>query len=141
MSIPYPITVKSITGDPSIPILRPKLLFGGQCGDFVSVRPCDIPKDASRTTFLGVLIGDLAQTFMLSWAPQEGVLTVTPGMYNPMIYVPELKRVVMGCESWWGQIESDKHLREITDDDIGNVWYVQALKALAEKDAAEGQPS
>lgn len=46
------------------------------------------------------------------------------------LYVFEDKQIVYGCESWWGEIKSPDHLREITNADIDNVWYVQALKLL-----------
>ncbi len=49
---------------------------------------------------------------------------------NPAIFVPELKKIIYGCESWWGEIESPEDFKEITSDDINNVWYVQLLKAM-----------
>jgi hypothetical protein len=51
-------------------------------------------------------------------------------MRNPAIYVPALKRLVFGAGSWWGEIKTEDDLKEITDKDINDVWYVQALKAL-----------
>ena len=48
--------------------------------------------------------------------------------------VPALKRIVYGSESWWTSIESEEGLRQITNEDIDNVPYVQLLKAMLKKD-------
>jgi hypothetical protein len=45
----------------------------------------------------------------------------------------------MGYESWWGQINSPEELKAITDVDIQNVWYVKALKEMAEKKATQDE--
>ena len=52
---------------------------------------------------------------------------------NPAIFIPDLMKVVLGCESWWRIIEKPEDFDEITDKDINNVWYVKALRATAEK--------
>lgn len=133
----YPIVITSMKSNPK-DIFHPKLLFGGVCGDFVRIRPClpdNDPNDGK--TFLGVIIGELTTGIGLRRDNKEpGVIELAPMMHNPMIFVPELKRVVFGYESWWGRINNADDLRKITDADINNVWYVQALKALAERDAA-----
>ena len=49
---------------------------------------------------------------------------------NPAIFVFELNTIIYGCESFWGIIESEDDLKEITDDDIDNVWYIKALKSI-----------
>jgi len=36
----------------------------------------------------------------------------------------------MGCGSWWGAIDNEEDLKDITDSDIENVWYVQLLKKI-----------
>ena len=51
-------------------------------------------------------------------------------MHNPAIYVPELGKVIYGMESWWHAIKDEKELKDITDNDIDNVWYVKALKEV-----------
>lgn len=95
-------------------------------GDFVKVRPCVEDK-----TFLGVYLGDAAIGLSLSFKDDD-TLVVDRGTRNPAIYVPDLKRIVYGMESWWGRIASPDDLKEISDEDISNVWYVQALKAFTE---------
>lgn len=45
--------------------------------------------------------------------------------------------MVNGCGSWWGPVESEKDLEDITDNDIDNVWYVKAWKAMQDKNSSE----
>lgn len=125
----FPITVNAIKFETS-DIYSRKLLFGGQCGDWVAVRPCD--KELGDRTFLGVLIGQISLRRGCQHDPESGDLSVVNMMGNPAIYVPDLKRVVFGYESWWGKIKDPEGLKQITDADINDVWYVQALKALSE---------
>lgn len=110
---------------------HPKLLWGGQCGDVVGVRPVD--PELNNKTFLGVLLGEIALYPSVSYQADEQSLIVRMGSYNPAIFIPELNRVVFGIESWWGKIQSEDQLHQITDEDITNVWYVKALKQLQEK--------
>jgi hypothetical protein len=91
----------------------------------VAIRPCD--KELNGKTFLGIYVGDIAHDVSAYRCNESGVLTVGFGMHNPAIWVPELERIVWGCESWWGKIESEEQLRQITDEDIGNIWYVKML--------------
>lgn len=126
----YPIEVNKIEFDKSSKILEPELLFGGKCGDFVSVRPC--AGEYKDKTYLGVIIGGLSMGAHLRFEKETGTIKVSYGGHNPLIFIPEKSTTVMGCASWWGKIKSEDQLREITDDDISNVWYVQALKKLAE---------
>jgi hypothetical protein len=101
-------------------------------GSWCSVRPCQDDK-----TYLGVYLGDLTVSVDHYYHTREKVLTIAPHA-NPALYVPDLKRVVWGCESWWGTIEGPEHLRQITDADIQDLWYVKALKDLAGKPAEGG---
>lgn len=92
---------------------------------YVAVRPVDDEK-----TYLGLLIGEYPIGFSGIYAIKDQKLTVM-GRTNPMIFIPELERVVFGYESWWGRIKSEDQLKQITDADIQNVWYVKALKTLS----------
>jgi hypothetical protein len=51
---------------------------------------------------------------------------------NPAIYVPELRKIIFGCGSWWSEIESPDEIKDITDDDIENCWYVRLAKMMQE---------
>lgn len=124
----FPITVNAIKFE-AADTYSPKLLFGGQCGDWVAVRPCD--EALGGKTFLGVLIGGIALRRGCQHDPESGALSVVNMMQNPAIFVPDLGRVIFGYESWWGKIKEPEGLKQITDADIDNVWYVQALKALS----------
>lgn len=133
-----PITVKKVSYN-ALPVLKPELLFHkAQCGDFVAIRPCD--EEFKGKTFLGVLLGEMALGLACNHNPETGELIITRGHYNPAIYIPEIQRVVFGYESFWGSIKGPEHLREITNEDIKNVWYIQALKQLEKQRANENQP-
>lgn len=104
-------------------------------GAMVAVRPCG--KEHEGKTFLGMYLCAAPTTV---YGEQKGdKIIIAMGEYtNPAIYVPELKKIVWGYESWWGEIKSKEDLHQITDEDINNCWYVRALKQLEAK-AAEPQ--
>lgn len=126
----FPWVVTGVDWDTQRPALRPALMSHGVT--WVSIRPC--AKEHANQTFLGWLLGDLAQGQMAQMKP-NGRLEIGMSYHNPAIFVPALGRVILGCESWWGALESPEDLRTITDADIEGVWYVQALK-----DLTAGQP-
>lgn len=96
-----------------------------KCGTPVKVRPC-ADKYGDKTYF-GILLGNIPLSIRTSIDKNE-TLTIKRGMYNPAIYIPELKDIVFGCGSWWGEIKSEDELKElITDETINNVWYVRLL--------------
>ena len=94
---------------------------------WVRVRPC--AEEFKNQTYLGWLLGDMALSQMIKLSP-EGVLTVSMAAHNPAIFVPELKRVIFGCESWWSALSAPADLAEISNAAINNTWYVMALKDL-----------
>lgn len=96
-------------------------------GGFVQIRPC---VDGPPKTYLGVYVGDLPFGVSASYNRASEVLSLHQGNFNPAIFVPALKRLVYGFESWWCFIESPEQLRQISDEDINSIWYVRALKEL-----------
>jgi hypothetical protein len=118
--------------------ISPERMFGAEAGEFVSVRPVGDEK-----TYLGIMLGDYAPPavgFRIAKEDAEkenpeATVVISKGMGNPAMWVPDLKRVVMGWGSWWGPIRREEDLHQITDVDIQNVWYVKALKALTEKNS------
>jgi hypothetical protein len=96
-------------------------------GEWVSIRPVRDTK-----TYLGIYLGDFTLECFHSYNLKTKILTAIPHR-NPAIWVPDLKRVIWGCESWWGVIDTPEKLREISDADIQDIWYVKALKELTEK--------
>lgn len=97
-------------------------------GCLVSVRPCG--EKYKDKTYLGFYLGDFALGF--SGKYEGDALVLSHSSHNPAIFIPEVREIVYGCESWWSEIESEEQLRQITDDDIDNVWYVKALKEINE---------
>jgi hypothetical protein len=128
--IKYPITVRKIKYS------EPVQTSYRRVGMWVKVRPC--AEDCKGKTFLGVYLGDLTLSSLVLYYPKTKVLEVCPHQ-NPAIFVPDLGRIVWGCESWWGEVEGPEDLRQITDADIQNVWYVRALKELS-KAGSPGTP-
>lgn len=108
-------------------------------GQLVAIRPCF--KERGNRTFLGVYLGDFARYVSCTRNRESRVLHISPGGYNPAIYVPDLGRVVYGCESWWGPLQSKEALKSITDEDINNVWYMKALKQLEEGEQRDADAS
>jgi len=99
-----------------------------QCGMLVKIRPCG--EEYGGKTYLGIYLGELPIGTFISHHPDTNVLTVSAHR-NPGIFVPELKKIIYGCESWWGEIKDVSELKDISDKDIENVWYVQLLKSLS----------
>lgn len=119
---------KELAVDHETPVIRKKALLGStKCGDLVKVRSCR--KEHGDGTFLGIFLGEIATS--VGHRHSGGVVTASPSMHNPAMFVPELGDIVYGYESFWSRIESEEDLSTvITEDTIRNVWYVQALRDL-----------
>lgn len=130
--LPKPFTIAR-TVSRRTPAWRPDVLFGGKCGDMVSIRPCNA-RFGDRT-YLGVMLGEISQGIQLTIRGDE--LHYDASYHNPAILIPDLGEVVFGNASWWGVITDATQLREITDADISNVWYVKALEQIARAGADE----
>jgi len=111
-------------------ILHKELFGSAKQGDMVSIRPCG--KEYEDKTYIGFYLGDfpLSSSFIYN---SDGGIDIKLVNHNPAIFVPELKKIIFGAESWWEKIESEKDLKEITNEDIGNVWYIQLLKKFIDK--------
>lgn len=127
--IKYPIEVKDIKFDAKLGISKDGV-GREKPGDMVMIRSCK--EGHGDKTRLGIFIGYVSIHGGARFERETGTLTFEVGGSNPAIFVPELNEVVLGCESWWGRIDSEKDLKQITDEDINNVWYVKAMKQLAE---------
>lgn len=123
--IQYPITVKGVKFEGDAFCDDPLV----EAGSLVKVRVANKnPKE--QGTHLGIYLGRIALGKAAYWNEEAGVLKFLVGHYNPAMWVPALGRIVKGCESWWGPIKSEDELREITDEDINDIWYVKLLKGL-----------
>lgn len=100
------------------------------CGMIVKIRPCG--EEYGNKTYLGIYLGELPIGTFISYHPETKVLSVSAHR-NPAIFVPELKKIIYGCESWWGEIKNENELKDISDEDIDSVWYVQLLKSLSKR--------
>lgn len=120
--IEYPIEVSKINQDTDISGFRDE-----EIGKFVRVRPC--AKEYQNKTFLGLYLGELPAGFQISHNSETKELNVRFNT-NPAIFVFDLKKIIYGCESWWGFIESEDDLKHVSNAEIDNVWYVKALKEL-----------
>jgi len=105
------------------------------CGKPVRIRSCR--KEHGDKTYFGVLLGSAARGMSHS-IDDDNIVTAEMSMFNPIIFIPELNDIVYGCESWWGEIGNEEELKKlITDDVIGNVWYVKLLTNLGQNDGGK----
>lgn len=100
------------------------------CGRLVKIKPCK--EGINHKTYLGIFLGEMALSVSLSLEDDDETLLCESSQYNPAIFVPELKQIIFGCESFWGEIESEADLEEINPDDV---WYVKLLKSQFEEKA------
>ncbi len=130
--IEYPITVSKI----DIQDFDGKLLYHEDVGKLAKVRPCG--EGYGDRTYLGIFLGDIPQSPHISHNQETGVLQIR-AYCNPAIFVPDLNKIIFGCESWWSIVRDEKDLdKEITDDLINNQWYVQMAKLMFGNEEKEG---
>jgi len=119
-------------------MIHDKELMGNtKCGDWVAVRPCD--DQYNGKTFLGIYLGDLPIDITVLIDKKTHKLQVGPHC-NPAMYVPDIKKIIYGCGSWWHKIVKPEDLKQLTDQDIENVWYVRAMKEILEGKGEEENP-
>lgn len=101
-----------------------------EVGGMVKIRPC--AAEYEDKTYLGLYIGSFAIGAALARNTVSGERKIVC-QANPAFFVPALKKVIFGAESFWGKIKDEAELKSITDAEIDSLWYIQALKAVAEK--------
>ena len=121
--IEYPIEVSKINTNNDRSSYR-----SSEVGKFVRITPC--AEKYERKTYLGLYLGELPMGHSISHNTETKELNVSFST-NPAIFVFDLNEIIYGMESWWGIIESEEDLKEITESDINNIWYVKALKELS----------
>lgn len=117
--IEYPLTMTGIDKD-----IELSCLGKHNIGKFVKIKPCKENK-----TYLGLFLGELPIDILVSHNEETKILNLS-FMDNPAIFVFDLKKIIYGCESWWSVIENEDDLKEITNTDINNQWYIKALQSL-----------
>ena len=100
-------------------------------GKLVKIRPCG--EEYEDKTYLGLFLGELPIGTHISYSEDTKELDVSFHK-NPAIFIFSLNKIVHGCESWWGVIDSPEELKEITIEDINDVWYVKLIKELSDKE-------
>lgn len=121
MYIEYPIEVSKINTNAD-------KYKDSRTGKFAKIRPCE--EGYEGKTYLGLYLGEMPIGHHITHNSETKELNVSFSN-NPAIFVFDLNKIVYGMESWWGIIESEEDLKEITNHDIENVWYVKALKELS----------
>lgn len=99
----------------------------------VKVRLCEDDK-----TYFGILLGEFPWKTRASFSEEDGKLKIST-ITNPCILLPEQKKIVFGCESWWSRIKPGEDISDITDEDIDNTWYVKLLRGLTKEEAQENE--
>ena len=125
--IEYPIKVNKIN------YCEPFSLY--KMGGFAKVRPCG--EEYENKTYLGLFLGELPTSSHAIYNTKDKELNVIM-LCNPAIYVFDLNKIIYGYESWWSRIESENDLKDITDIDINNQWYVKALQHLTDHPIEKG---
>lgn len=120
--IEYPIEISGI----EYPKSQTSNLKTYEIGSLVRIRPC--ADEYKNKTYLGVFLGELPNGLYVSYN-QEKKLSINYS-FNPAIFVPELKKIIYGCESFWSIIDKEEDLKEITDKMIADVPYVAILKTI-----------
>lgn len=135
MKIKYPIEVNGIVSGQSKTIEDD---FEHKVGELIRIQPCS--KDYEGKTFLGIYMGRIAKSNMVSYNQVTKELSIEFCLHNPAIFVPDLNKIIYGYESWWSKIDSMNDLKDITNEEIQNVWYVRALKQISEMGKKDEKP-
>lgn len=120
--IEYPVEVSAIHKN-----IDTANLNRTKIGKLCKVRPAD-----SKNTYIGIFLGNLPIDILISHSAHTKVMNVS-FIENPAIFVPTLNKIVYGYESWWRIIDPNRVSKDISDDDIENVWYMKLAKMMYEQ--------
>lgn len=115
--IEYPLTINGLD------IKQPEAW--GLSFEPVKIRLCRDDK-----TYFGILLGEFPWMTNASFNREDGKLKISTAN-NPCIYIPALKEIAFGCESWWSRLKPGEDVTDITDGDIENTWYVKLFRDMA----------
>ena len=121
--IEFPLSITEIKNEP--------IKHEENIGFLVEIQPC--AEEYKDKTFLGIYLGHLPIQIDSSLDPNTQSLT-NRAITNPAIFVPELRKIIYGCESWWRKIDSVEDCKGISREDIENTWYVQMLRKMEKKE-------
>lgn len=129
--IEYPIEVSKINNDNNITSYANERI-----GKLAKIRPT--AEEYNNKTYLGVYLGELPNQNHISYCKETKELNI--GLTtNPAIFVFELNKIIYGYESWWSIIENEETLKNITDEDINNVWYIKLLNNFYNKETNKNE--
>lgn len=123
--IEYPLTIQGIENRK----IDTKGMY--ETGSLCEISPCK--KEYEGKSFLGIYLGDLPIRIHTTYDRKSGILN-NFAMTNPAIFVPELKKIIYGMESWWRIIEKPEDFKGISKEDIENTWYVKMLRNMEQKE-------
>lgn len=123
--IQYPIEVSKLNTESFI---NKSSYRNSEVGKFVKITPC--AEEYKGQTYLGLYLGNLPIGPHMTHNSDTKELNISTTT-NPAIFVFELNKIIYGMESFWAIIETEEDLKDITKDDIDNVWYVKSLKQLS----------
>ena len=110
--IKYPLTIQGIdNGEIDTSGLE------CECGTLCEISPCS--KKYEGKSYIGIYLGDFPIDIITSYHSKTGILE-NRTMNNPAIFVPKLKKIIYGCQSWWREIESIEDFKGISKEDIEN---------------------
>lgn len=128
--IEYPLTINGINNKP----IDNEGLFH-KVGCLCEIQPCG--DEYEGKSYIGIYIGELPIAIHTTFDSKTGILE-NGTMNNPAIFVPELGKIIYGCQSWWREIESIDDFKGITKEEIENQWYVKMLKNMIPKNEDNG---
>lgn len=119
--IEYPIEVASIE------LAEGFDLYKKSIGRPVRIKPCF--EETEEKEYLGIFLGELFSCNAVSYKKQEKHLTIT-SVLNPAIYVPELKQIVYGYESWWSFVENKDEVNTISKDEELSRFFMDLYEKI-----------
>jgi len=128
--IEYPIEVSKINK----PDNKNTGFRSNEIGRLVKISPCS--EEYKKKTYLGFYLGDLPIGLYISHNSDSKELNLKYDT-NPAIFIPELRKIIYGMESYWEFIENEEDFKPITDDEISNVWYIKLLKEMCKTNEAK----
>lgn len=126
--IEYPIEVAKIDTDK----IDTSGLFH-ETGCLVEIKPC--AEEYGGKSYIGIYIGELPISITVSYNKKEKGLKVGT-LGNPAIFVPDLKKIIYGCESYWREIKGVDDFKGITKEEIESQWYVKLLKDMSKGESS-----
>lgn len=97
----WKVSLQSLNMNKDVVLKNDSVIDQRGCGTPVRISPCGAEYEGK--TYDGILLGDIALSISASISNKK--MTVKYSFYNPAIYVPELKKVIFGCESWWSRVK------------------------------------